>query len=132
MTLLAANNYANGLLNLGRFEEAKSLMRKTIPVAQRILGESDRITLTMRKIFAEASYKNPCTTLDDLREAATTLEDVGRIAQRVFGGGHPLTGRVELRLREARAMLGAREGDDVSSVCDGVAAMTPRDERKQG
>jgi hypothetical protein len=132
MTLLAANNYANGLLNLRCFEEAKSLMRKTIPVAQRILGESDRITLTMRKIFAEASYKNPCTTLDDLREAATTLEDVGRIAQRVFGGGHPLTGRVELRLREVRAALVAREGDDVSSVCDGVAAMTPRDERKQG
>ncbi len=47
-------------------------------------------------------------TLDNLREAVTTLEDVGRIAKRVFGGGHPITEGIERRLQEARDALYAR------------------------
>jgi hypothetical protein len=39
-TLRAANNYASSLGLLQRFEEAKSLMRKSIPIARRVLGES--------------------------------------------------------------------------------------------
>ena len=109
MTLLAANNYANMLACLQRFEEARSHMRKTIPVAQRILGESDRTTHTMRKIFAEASYKNPGATLHDLREAVTTLEDAERIARRVLGGAHPITAGMGRGLRDARAALGTNE-----------------------
>ena len=109
MTLLAANNYANGLLNLRRFGETRSLLRKTMPVARRILGETDRITLTMRKIFAETSCKNPGATLDDIREAVTTAEETESIARRVFGGSHPRTVRTEVSLREARAVLRARD-----------------------
>ena len=37
-TLGAANNYALSLIGLERFEEAKSLLRKTVPVARRVLG----------------------------------------------------------------------------------------------
>ena len=48
-------------------------------------------------------------TLDDLREAVTTLEDAGRIARRVFGGAHPLTTAMEDNLRQARAALRASE-----------------------
>ena len=33
-----------------------------------------------------ALYQDPRATLDDLREAVTTLEDTERIARRVFGG----------------------------------------------
>ena len=58
-------------------------------------------------------------------EAVTTLEDVARIARRVFGGAHPMTVGVDQALRASRAALAAREGDDVSALCDGVAAMTP-------
>ena len=54
-------------------------------------------------------YRDPAATLDDLREAVTTLEDVARIARRVFGGAHPLTTQIEDELREARAALHARE-----------------------
>ena len=50
-TILAANNYANGLLTLERYAEAKSLLRKTIPLARRVLGESDALNFRMRKIF---------------------------------------------------------------------------------
>ena len=46
-------------------------------------------------------------TLDDLREAVTTLEDAGRIARRVLGGAHPLTESIEDNLQYARAALRA-------------------------
>ena len=48
-------------------------------------------------------------TLDDLHKAVTTLEDVERIARRVFGGAHPLVPEIEGDLRKARAALRARE-----------------------
>ena len=56
-----------------------------------------------------AAASDDGATLDDLREALTTLEDTERIARRVLGGAHPLTGAVEFRLPEARAALSARE-----------------------
>ena len=62
----------------------------------------------MRKIYAMALYHDPAATLDDLREAVTTLEDVVPDARRVFGGAHPLTEAIEDDLRGARAALRAR------------------------
>ena len=47
-------NYATMLAQLQRFEEAKALFRKTMPVARRFLGEGHQITLRMRAIYAEA------------------------------------------------------------------------------
>ena len=107
--LIAASNYAASLSDLERFEEARSLLRRTIPVARRVLGESHEITLMMRKISAEALYKDDAATLDDLRKAMTTLEDTDRTAQRVLGGSHPLAVGVELHLRNARMALGNHE-----------------------
>ena len=109
---------------LERFEEAKSLLRKKMPVARRVLGDCDRLTLKMRKIYARALYGAPGATLNDLREAVTTLEDVERIARRVLGGAHPDTAAIEGNLRNARTMLRAREGD-VESLRAAVEAMTP-------
>ena len=63
----------------------------------------------MRWIYAEALYYDTGATLDDLREAATTLEDVVRTARRVLGGSHPLTPKFENALQKARTVLGARE-----------------------
>ena len=40
-------------------------------------------------------YKDDGATLDDLREAVTTLEETDRTARRVFGGAHPLTVDIE-------------------------------------
>ena len=54
-------------------------------------------------------YYDPGATLDDLREAVTTFEDVEPIARRVLGGAHPLTTEIQLQLQEARAALRARE-----------------------
>ena len=46
---------------------------------------------------------------NDLHKAVTTLEEIQRIARRVFGGAHPLTEGIDISLRNARAALHARE-----------------------
>ena len=119
-TLMAACNYASSLNGLQRFEEAKSLLRKMVPVARRVLGENDRLTLGMRRNYAIALYKDGGATLDDLREAVTTLEDTARTARRVLGGAHPSTMGQETSLRSARAALAARDGADASAVCEAL------------
>ena len=100
-------------INLGRFEEAKALLRKTLPVARRALGESHRITLKARLTYTDAVYKDGGATLYDLREAVATLEEIEPIAQRVLGGSHPLVVENESHLcnsrAEMRAALAARE-----------------------
>ena len=105
--LVLANNYALSLLKLQRFEEAKSLLRKEIPVARRVLGEGNRLALKMRWIYAEALYKDGSATLDDLREAVTMLDDIARAARQVLGGSHPTTTGIEGELEDARAALRA-------------------------
>ena len=108
-TLEAANNYAHCLLCLQRFEETRSLLRKTMPAARRVFGESHEVTLKMKKIYADALCLDAGATLDDNREAVTTLEDVERTARRVFGGAHPFIAHIQRGLRQARALLAARE-----------------------
>ncbi len=109
-TLIAANNYAYSLVGvLQRFEEAKALLRKVIPMARRVLGDTHGVTLNMRENYARALCDDPDATLDDVREAVTTIEDAERIARRVFGGSNPVTTAVEKTLRGARAALRARE-----------------------
>ena len=108
-TLRSASNYASSFISLERFEEAKSLLRKTIPVARRVLGESHEQTLKTRTLFAMTLCEDPDATLDDLREAVATLEDTERTARRVLGGAHPVTTGIEGRLGFARAALAARE-----------------------
>ena len=98
-TVGAALNYASSLIDLKRFKQAKSLLRKTTPVARRVLGESNELTLKMRRVYGRVLYMNNGATLDHLREAVTTLEDAERIARRVLGGANPLTLRVESNLR---------------------------------
>ena len=97
-----------------------------MPVARRVLGESNDTTLGMRCCYAEALYKADGATLDDLREAVTTLEEIERIARRVLGGAHPLTTAIS-ELLKSRPMLRARETGDVSSLREAMEAMTPGD-----
>ena len=103
VTLWAASNYATSLKDLKRFEEARALLRRTIPVARRVLGENHELMLRMRWMYAVALYKDDGATLDDLREAAETLEDAGRIALRVLGCAHPTTSLIEKNLRRTLA-----------------------------
>ena len=108
-TLSATNNYAALLKKLKRFKEVKSLLRRLIPVARRVLGESNELMLRMQWIYAEALCEDPDATLGDLRKAVTTLDEIERIARRVFGGAHPTTTGIEGKLRKSQVALHARE-----------------------
>ena len=55
--------------------------------------------------FAMVIYENDRATLDDLRGAVTTLEELERITRRVFGGAYPITVEIKDDLRDARAVL---------------------------
>jgi len=128
-SLGAANNYASSLIRLERFEEVKALLRKTLPVARRVLDESDELALGMRCNYARALYGDPNATLDDLREAVTILGEAGRTARRVFGGAHPLTTWIERELQNSRAALAAWKATSslLEPLREAVEAMTPGD-----
>ena len=96
----------------GRFDEAKSLLSQSMPVARRVLGESHRITIFMRSSFENARYLDPSTTLNDHREAVVALEEVVRDVRRVLGATHPHVQQIEGSLQNARRMLRARENPD--------------------
>ena len=82
-------------------------LRRTLPVARRVLGENDELMLILRWNYAML-YEDPAATHDDLREAVETLEDAGQIARRVLGGAHPITKGLEGELQGARVVLYAR------------------------
>ena len=100
---------AGAIIELERYEEAMSVLRETMPVARRVLGDSHVSTIKMSTSYACALYEDSGATLDDLRQAVTTLEDVGRTARRVFGGQHPLVANIEQALRYSREAVRARE-----------------------
>ena len=85
------------------------MLRKTIPVSRRVLGQSHDVTLTLEKIHAEALYRNPGATLDDLRKAVRALEDLERTGRRVLGSSHPRVRALGASLERSRAALRARE-----------------------
>ena len=67
--------------------------------------------------YALALCNDPDATLDDVREAVTTLEDTERTARRVMGGAHPLTSAIEDNLQHARA---ARDAHNTPSQQGGA------------
>ena len=97
------------LLRVEHFEESKSVLLKTIPVAQRVRGKGDAVTLKMRWCHANVLYSDPAATLNDFREAVAILEEIERPAIRVFGRSHPFIPHIQHHLRDARAALRARE-----------------------
>ena len=79
-------------------------------MARRVLGDSHEYMLKVRTNYTHSIISDPGATLDDLREAVTTLEETARIARRVFGGAHTTTEWVEGTLRMARRARNAAEG----------------------
>ena len=77
-----------------------------------------------RLIYAKSLYEDGDATLDDLREAVTTIEETERTARRVLGGANPTTMGIERALGTSRAVLRARETGDVSSLREAMEAMT--------
>ena len=101
--------YGSSLNQLDRFKEAKSLLCKAVPAARRVLRDSNAVTLKLRWLYGRVLYRDDGATLDDLREAVTTLEETERTARRVMGGAHPTATRIERDLQTVRAALRACE-----------------------
>ena len=97
------------LVKLQHLKEARTLLRKLIPVARRVFGESHELTLKMRWIYAEAHYKDSDATLADLREAVNTLEDSARGAKQVYGASHPFAKGFLYHIECSRLVIAARE-----------------------
>ena len=108
-TITSALCYASSLMDLHRYAEAKALMRKTTPVARRAFGDSHALALKTRRNYARVLFRDPSATLDDLREAVETIEEIERTARRVFGDSHPTTNSIRRDLQRAREVLHARE-----------------------
>ena len=104
-----AGNLAISLFLVKNFEEGKSLLRKNIPVARRILGENAEFTLTMRFNYARGLYNDPGATLSDLRESVRLFEKIEPTAQRALGSAHPEVGKIERVWIHAREKLRAGE-----------------------
>ena len=88
--------------------EARALMHEVVPRAA-ALGPENKLTLDLRWLYAMTLYRDDAATLDDVREAVTTLEETERIARRVLGGAHPVTMGIGRDLQKSRAALRARE-----------------------
>ena len=63
----------------------------------------------LKEAVAEAVEACAEDTLDDLREAVTSLEETERTARRVLGSAHPHAVRTKRALEESQAKLRARE-----------------------
>ena len=80
----------------------------------------------MKQKFAQSLYRDDGATLDDLREAVTTLEEIGRIAQRVLGGGHPTTEEIDGFFLPGKALASMvwraeRDSNSIYSLTAGAA-----------
>ena len=109
VTLTSAGNYGESLVNLGRFE-AKSLLRKLMPVARRVLGESDGVTLKMRWSYARGALQSRRRhARRSPRGRGRRLRRLNRTRGDVLGSAHPFAAQIERNLhthepRSATAM----------------------------
>ena len=141
-TLIAANNYAESLKGLQRFEEAKALLRKTLPVARRVFKtETDLLPLLMRCIYASALYRAENATFDDVREAVAMLDELARTTRRKFGVAHPIAVTVaqelqnvqgKLRKQEELEDMGISSLAEAKEMLDAMDAMTMGDNSSPG
>ena len=97
----AANNYAMLLITLRRFEEAKRILRKVIPVARRVLGTEHELTLSLREDLSRATLDGG-SSANEKRKALQMLEDTAAVMRRVLGPAHPDTLRAQESLEEYR------------------------------
>ena len=119
-TVTAANNYAISLLEQGHFEETKSLLRPTLPIVQRVLGENNELVFRMKKIYVEAFLMDRAATPDEFREAVTMIEDTERTARRVLGGAHPFALDLARAVKVSRAALVIRETQPAEDLAEEV------------
>ena len=91
-TLMAASNYANLLLDLRRFEEVRSLLRKMIPVTRRA---RDNLRHAQDEVELRAGATWTKVPLLMITARPWELESVAHSWKRIFGPAHPETPGVQ-------------------------------------
>ena len=109
---LGALNLAGSLQTTGRYEEAKSLLRKVLPEALRTLGPDHDTTLAMRRALVRNIDADPESSLVELQQAEADLRDVSRRTRRVFGTSHPESENCEALMGRLKATIAARDSGD--------------------
>ena len=127
-TISAAVNYADSLMEFERFTEVKSLLREVIPMARRVLGETNITTLRLRWLYVVALYKDDSATLADVQEAVTTLETIANWWNRVLGPARDETVSVQAALASAREALRERETSSGMATRTRAARARPSEE----
>ena len=94
------------LLELQRFEEAKKILRRTVPVARRVFGTEHALTLSLREDLSHATLDGE-SSAEEKREALRMLEDTAAVMRRVLGPAHPDTLRVQKNLEVYQRIGGA-------------------------
>ena len=102
-----AGNLAEYLVAAREFEEAKSLLRKTIPTTLQDLGPNHSNTFNIRGCYARALSEDDSASRDDLVEAVAILEELSQTARRIYGTGPAslVVEENEARLVRARSKL---------------------------
>ena len=103
-----AMNITLNLRYLGRHTEAQEFLRGRLPVAERVLGRENITSLRLRWLYANCLRNNDDGSLDNLVEAAETLESVAKLWKRVMGERHPEMAKVLHALESVRKMLRLR------------------------
>ena len=96
-TLAVAYNLAVAMELNNHNDEAVSFMRKHLPVARRLIGPDDSLTLLMSAFLAKNTTAKGCT-YEELLQAVTLMQDTVQRLRRVFGLAHPETRRCEAML----------------------------------
>ena len=105
-TIGSGCNVACSLMDLGRWDESRTLLRdQLLPAARRSLGSDHDFTLNIVSNIAEVLRDNPERTRNDLLEAVTLMEDAAQRRRRVFGPAHPRTRSSERDLSDLRERL---------------------------
>ena len=81
------------------------VLRKLMPVAQRVHGTEHMRTISLREDLARAMLDDRDSSLVEIREALETLEEILGVMQRVLGASHPETRRVQQHLKAYREDL---------------------------
>ena len=122
-TIACGVNLALSMLDVERWDDARTFLRKVLPVAGRSLGANHNQTLRLGQNLAAALNNNPeftrddprlnqpravsrpidLNTGDDLLEAENIMQDNVQRWRRVFGPAHPETRRAEDLLNQVHS-----------------------------
>ena len=98
-------NLGTSLVHTRQLTEARSLMRKYLPIARRVLGLDHEITFGLIENLAGAIFENALAPREDLVEVDEILTKQLKRLRQVLGAAHPATQRHENHLKKIQERL---------------------------